>query len=49
MTNQDTEFGSQGGLEGQLRHPLAVCVDASGNVYVADSGNNRIQVYAPVP
>jgi hypothetical protein len=28
-------------------HPAGVAVDASGNVYVADVVNNRIQVFAP--
>jgi|SRR5208282_464752 len=30
---------------GQLNNPIGVTVDSSGNVYVADSGNNRIQKF----
>jgi DNA-binding beta-propeller fold protein YncE len=30
-------------VPGQFNNPLGVAVDASGNLYVADSGNNRIQ------
>ena len=30
-----------------FKHPLGVACDAKGNVYVADSGNNRIQVFKP--
>jgi gliding motility-associated-like protein len=32
---------------GQLNFPLGIWVDASGNVYVADNMNNRIQEWAP--
>lgn len=31
----------------QLRYPSAVRVDSSGNVYVADSHNDRILLYRP--
>ena len=30
---------------GQLNTPHSIAVDAKGNVYVADRGNNRIQVF----
>lgn len=30
---------------GELRHPFDVAVDVNGDVYVADSGNRRIQVF----
>jgi DNA-binding beta-propeller fold protein YncE len=26
-----------------------LAVDGAGNLYVADSGNNRVQMYAPKP
>jgi len=35
--------GVAGGYPGQLCNPFAVAVDARGNVYIADSGNNRIR------
>ncbi|MGZ8189407.1 MAG: fibronectin type III domain-containing protein [Methylosarcina sp.] len=36
-------WGNEGGM---LRNPRGVAVDASGNVYVADSGSHRIQKFA---
>jgi sugar lactone lactonase YvrE len=38
-------FGGDGGLAigASLNLPTAVCVDSIGNVYIADSGNNRIR------
>jgi tripartite motif-containing protein 71 len=35
--------GTPGGEPGQLKGPLGVGVDAAGNVYVADTGNWRVQ------
>lgn len=37
----------QGSKPGQLSYPNATWVDAEGNVYVSDSNNNRVQVFAP--
>ena len=36
-------FGKEGAAPGELLNPMAVSVDPKGNVYVADTGNNRIQ------
>ncbi len=38
-------WGSKGSGEGQFDMPNSVAVDAQGNVYVADLGNKRIQVF----
>lgn len=40
-----TNYGGDGinGLGAQLNAPFAVAIDADGNVYTADSGNNRIR------
>ena len=38
-------WGSEGGEDGQLMRPHSIDVDSSGNVYVADSGNSRIQKF----
>ncbi len=38
--------GFPGTGEGQFNFPRALAVDAEGNIYVADSGNNRVQVFA---
>src|SRR5207302_1702605 len=40
-----TKWGSQGGGDGQFANPTGVAVDGSGNVFVADSGNDRIQKF----
>ena len=37
-----------GSGDGQFRHPASVSVDSQGNVYVADSDNDRIQVFKQV-
>ncbi|HEY0278356.1 MAG TPA: NHL repeat-containing protein [Solirubrobacterales bacterium] len=41
-------FGAQGSAAGQMKSPGGVAVDqASGDVYVADTGNNRIDEFGP--
>ena len=41
------QFGSQGSGAGQFQTPVGVAVDqASGDVYVADSGNARVQKFS---
>jgi DNA-binding beta-propeller fold protein YncE len=40
-----TKWGSSGASNGQFISPLGVAIDSSGKVYVADSGNNRIQKF----
>jgi tripartite motif-containing protein 71 len=42
-----TTLGTPGAGEGQFDHPEAIAVDGSGNVYVVDSRNRRIQKFAP--
>src|SRR5215216_619438 len=39
--------GQYSGADGQMRSPAGIAVDSSsGNVYVADTGNNGIQVFS---
>src|SRR5581483_1243718 len=41
------KWGSSGGGDQQLRGPTGVAVDSIGNVYVADTGNDRVKKYSP--
>ncbi len=40
-----TKWGTTGSMDGQFNGPVGVAVDGSGNVFVADFGNNRIQKF----
>ena len=40
-------FGRPGTALGELNRPEGLCVDAQDRIYVADSCNHRIQVFAP--
>ena len=42
-----TGFGQTGKGNGEFREPKGIFVDTRGYIYVADTGNNRIQVFAP--
>jgi len=41
----DLEWGSEGTAEGEFKNPLHVAVGPSGDVYVTDHNNHRIQVF----
>lgn len=40
-----TEWGSAGSGSGQFSQPQAILIDANDNVFVADTGNARIQMF----
>jgi len=40
-----TKWGSQGSSNGQFNGPIGVAVDSSGNVYVADTLNERVEKF----
>ena len=42
-----TEWGNFGTVPGAFQTPVGVTVDASGRVFVADAGNNRVQAFQP--
>jgi tripartite motif-containing protein 71 len=39
------KWGTEGSGNGQFSHPRGIDVDSSGNVYVADVSNHRIQEF----
>ena len=43
--NYVTQWGGKGSSNGQFDVPSGVAVDSSGNVFVADSNNSRIQKF----
>ncbi len=40
-------FGRGGSGKGELNLPLGMALDAEDNIYIADSGNARVQIYRP--
>lgn len=42
-----TSWGSEGEGEGQISGSESIDVDSEDNVYIADTGNFRIQVFRP--
>ena len=38
-------WGTQGSGNGQFAGPYGIALDSNDNIYVADSGNNRIQKF----
>src|SRR6185503_11681617 len=39
------QWGSTGAEQGQFNGAKSLAIDAQGNVYVADAGNKRVQVF----
>src|SRR5581483_8673805 len=44
--NYVTSFGTEGSAAGQFREPVGIAVDTQGRIYVADTWNQRIQVFS---
>jgi sugar lactone lactonase YvrE len=42
-----TTFGSQGSGSGQLQSPRGIAVSSSGQISIADTGNSRVEQWAP--
>jgi DNA-binding beta-propeller fold protein YncE/signal transduction histidine kinase len=43
--NYTSQFGSAGSDDGQFTNPTQIAKDSSDNIYVVDSGNNRVQKF----
>jgi RHS repeat-associated protein len=41
------QFGKSGTESGQFKEPSGIAVNASGDTYVLDTGNNRVQEFGP--
>jgi DNA-binding beta-propeller fold protein YncE len=41
-------WGKPGNDQSSFHTPTGIAVDASGNVFVTDSDNNRIMKFAPI-
>lgn len=39
------KFGAYGSLQGQFTEPNGVCINADGDIIIADTNNNRVQVF----
>jgi sugar lactone lactonase YvrE len=39
-------FGESGVADGEFAFPIGVAVDDRGRVYIADTANNRVQVWS---
>jgi len=44
-----TKWGANGSGNGRFSYLEGITVNSSGNVYVADTSNYRIQKFKPVP
>ena len=42
-----SQFGGSGTTTGKFATPSGIVVDTSGNIFVADTGNNRVQKFTP--
>lgn len=42
-----SQFGTEGTGNGQLKHPEGIAINSSGDIWVVDTGNNRVQEFGP--
>jgi sugar lactone lactonase YvrE/putative hemolysin len=46
-SSYESSFGTEGSGDGQLKQPLGLAIDTEGDIWVADSANNRIEEFNP--
>lgn len=44
-----TQWGTPGNGDGQFSRPYSIAIDAAGDIYVAEIGNNRVQKFGVLP
>jgi DNA-binding beta-propeller fold protein YncE len=44
-----TKWGTNGSDAGQFYYPTGLAIDSSGNLYVVDQNNHRVQKFGPPP
>ncbi len=47
ICNEDDWVGGPSDADGEFDHPAALAIDGSGKIFVADSGNSRVQIFDP--
>lgn len=39
------DFGIKGTAQGEMMNPIVAVLDSEGNIYIADHGNQKIQIW----
>lgn len=47
LLEKSLDFGGTGNSDGRFINPSGICADYMGNIFVVDSGNDRVQKFSP--